>query len=236
MDTQTKFKTTIAFAMPMLCALPAAYTAFTIRDTNAKIRFTTGFISTERMHSNSWLYYHTIYHLIMSSSHTGFFGGTEYYAKHNIKSVKQALIASICPGQVYFIDKQDKTSKSVQQRCMSLLKETAEIVACSVATKIVCNIIQRYDLMDTITSSPLFHMEILALLKSLSNPSRNLPAIILGFLFCNQLEVHVPYSFTYFLPSPRVFWKNWSKPAGEMYKYLLYKPLGGRNNAILATM
>eukprot|EP01083_Nonionella_stella_P244881 851846_1 len=46
MDTETKFKTTIAFAMPMICALPAAYIAFTIRDTNAKIRFTTGFIST----------------------------------------------------------------------------------------------------------------------------------------------------------------------------------------------
>eukprot|EP01083_Nonionella_stella_P294252 1000457_1 len=262
MDTQTKMKTVIAFASPCLLALPASYTAYKVRDASSKIRFTAGFISSgiylqimgkytnpvvmdflttesQRINSFSWMYHHVIYYMIMSSSHTPFFGGTKYYKRHNINNIKQALIASIFPSQVYFHgeDKDSEDSNTTtRSRCLCVFQEAAKTAVYFALTKFIFDTIRERKLEGKITPYPIIHMEVLALLEALSLPLHNIPSLILGMLFSDQLVVDVPYDFTYFVTSPRAFWKRWSKPATELYRYLLYEPLGGRSNAIFATM
>ena len=178
---------------------------------------------------------------------TQIFGAKKYYKKHNIKSLKQAIIASMSTMTIYYknTDNQHKEqdSESDNNALYENLKQLLKYIALfGVGREVSKYLKSRPDLVNKIkTEYPLLHLEIIGFLFTIIYTVPNIPSytisIGLGVIGgeINNISKMIPYAdWVYFGNSFRTFWKNWSVPVGEMLRYSIYEPLGGRDNVKIA--
>eukprot|EP01084_Bolivina_argentea_P211079 359109_1 len=253
------------FIVPFSIAIPIGLSAFKYKDQSVYIRFPLGFVSgmlslslvqkyafpsiksilcgDPPKKSIQWMMFNTIWECMVSKSIIGWFGGSHYYNKHNIKSYMDAFINIIVPGQVYFrkcIDEQNskkQRAKEIKDGYYKLVIELGKSAMGVVCSLTIIKLISKYNLVDNIQKSWFVHMEILGTVCSLMIGMYNIPNILMGFMLNHKAIVKMDKDpFAMFSISPRHFWKNWSRPSGEQLRYAIYKPLGGRKRPILSIL
>ena len=177
---------------------------------------------------------------------TQIFGGKKYYDKHNIKSLKQALIAAMSPTSIYY--KSDEQTKDLYSENDNKLYENIKLLMRFVMLYAVGRKISKYlksnpDLMYKIENewNAIISIEIAGFLYSIASVIPNIPAIMISIGAAsvfgemdNISKMVPPFDWVYFGNSFRWHWKNWSVPAGEMLRYAIYEPLGGRDNLMIS--
>eukprot|EP01084_Bolivina_argentea_P134116 236633_1 len=231
-------------ALAWITSLCAGVLAYRIRHTRPWIRWTIGVVTlkmtqhtqnyshnewrqilpvfvTDPQISLYWIVFTVSVCMMWANAWCIFFGGTQYCRKHGIDSYRKAMIVSICPGQMYFRDNKHSRRKAVS----NLIRIGIVFCVGSVVSLFVRSIDQ-----TLIEFNVLVHMEVLGLLFSAALFLANIPANLHYLLWSNDdMEVIEPYDLAYFSESIRSFWKNWSRPGGELFRYMFYLPLGGRD-------
>ena len=178
---------------------------------------------------------------IMTGVHglTQIFGGTKYYKKHNIKSIKQALIASMSSNTIYYKN-ENELEISQNNVFYENIKQLLKYIALFGVGRAVSKYLKsKPDLIYKIENEyhPFIHMEVVCFLLSIAYTTLNIPSytisIGLGVITgeIRNISKMIPCTdWVYLGNSFRELWKNWSVPAGEMLRYSIYEPLGGRDN------
>eukprot|EP01084_Bolivina_argentea_P243749 408539_1 len=172
-----------------------------------------------------WLMMNMTFSMLQANQLSALFGGQQYFLHHGIDSYKKALISSLCSGQVYF-----RENKNARKKALKRLLKIATLFGAGYAISkcIQLGLVTK----KQIETNSIFHMELLGLLLSITVFGVNIPSNLHLFIFGGNDEIDViePYDFVYLSKSLRGFWKNWSRPGGELLRFMVYKPLGGRDN------
>eukprot|EP01084_Bolivina_argentea_P096286 173103_1 len=234
-------------AWPWIAGSSMAVIGYNMRNTSLPIRWISGFtiakicqyiqnysndewikilppLFKDKVNTNYWQILNAIFSFHFATGCVGIFGGKKYFKKHGINSYKKAIISGLSDSQVYF--KQNKNAP------YKALKKLLKIFGSLSIGYVIAKYLKSNPLIvENIKKNTILHLELLGLLVSIQVSINCIPANLHYLIFGinEDIEVIAPFDFVFFTSSIRSFWKNWSRPVGEMLRYAVYNPLGGRD-------
>ena len=167
------------------------------------------------------------------------FGGQQLFHKLGIQGPGQALLVGLVPGQAKFEEagKVPRWQKCKRAAYGLLLLGLGWVLWAGLRSSPIP--------LSTLTEDALVETELLALLVTSFVVLLDVPCFVMqAILDCTtrcrpasgeeRITVLLPYGFIYTSTSIRMFWRRWSRPAGQLIRYMVFYPLGGYNRAPLS--